>query len=172
MKITKETRYNAKPFTKLHIGDPMYFEKIAEGSDNESLKEITFDDTIRCVKFASVKIEEVEDSFNHDGKDVPCTTIRVTIGAGSTEAIVNTYMEGKYYSYKLKKKYKLGCDTARFEIETKHGYDEFHTGADGFYGDLLLMKEYFGCFLSLDLDGDLFEFDEVVKRFKHLFPEK
>ena len=59
-----------------------------------------------------------------------------------------------------------------FSSRTKYGYDLFHTGADGFYGDLIVNKQYFGMILMLDFDADLFTYEEVKDRMLKLFPER
>ena len=166
--ILKEKTYEVKGTTKLRIGDPMYFEDIAAGSTNKYLKEITFNGNISAAPLGRIKIQEVREV----DEKFTFTYILVSIVQGMNNQMLDVYINGKYYPSKVKKQYELGCDTAQFEMATKYGYDLFHTGADGFYGNLIVNKQHFGMILSLDFDTDLFTFDEIEKRMLKLFPER
>ena len=166
--VLKEKTYEVKGTTKLRIGDPMYFEEIAAGSDNKYLKEITFNGNISAAPLGRMKIQEVRET---DGK-FTFTYILVSIVQGINNQMLDVYINGRYYPTKVKKQYELGCDTAQFEMATKYGYDLFHTGADGFYGNLIVNKQHFGMILSLDFDTNLFTFDVIEKRMLKLFPER
>ena len=113
--------------------------------------------------FAELK-ENIEDGIEYD-------MINVTVFQAARPPIMNTYLKDMHYPDAIKKDIDLGCDTARFTIETKYGYDEFHTGADGFYGHIYQYKQYYGMKLELSFDGDLFDFDEIKRRMLELFPE-
>ena len=166
--ILKEKTYEVKGTTKLRIGDPMYFEDIAAGSTNKYLKEITFNGNISAAPLGRIKIQEIREM----DEKFTFTYILVSIVQGMNNQMLDVYINGKYYPSKVKKQYELGCDTAQFEMATKYGYDLFRTGADGFYGNLIVNKQHFGMILSLDFDTDLFTFDEIEKRMLKLFPER
>ena len=166
--ILKEKTYEVKGTTKLRIGDPMYFEDMSAGSTNKYLKEITFNGNISAAPLGRIKIQEVREV----DEKFTFTYILVSIVQGMNNQMLDVYINGKYYPSKVKKQYELGCDTAQFEMATKYGYDLFHTGADGFYGNLIVNKQHFGMILSLDFDTDLFTFDEIEKRMLKLFPER
>ena len=166
--VLKEKTYEVKGTTRFKIGDPMYFEDMAAGSTNKYLKEITFDGNISAAPLGRMKIQEIRET---DGK-FTFTYILVSIAQGINNQMLDVYINGRYYPTKVKKQYELGCDTAQFMMSTKYGYDLFHTGADGFYGNLIVNKQHFGMILSLDFDTDLFTFDEIEKRMLKLFPER
>ncbi len=166
--VLKEKTYEVKGTTRLIIGDPMYFEEIEAGSTNKYLKEITFNGNISAAPLGRMKIQEIRET---EGK-LSFTYILVSIVQGINNQMLDTYISGRYYPTKVKKQYELGCDTAQFEITTKYGSDLFHTGADGFYGNLIVNKQHFGMILSLDFDTDLFTFKEIEKRMLNLFPER
>ena len=166
--VLKEKMYEVKGTTRLIIGDPMYFEEIEAGSTNKYLKEITFNGNISAAPLGRMKIQEIRET---EGK-FSFTYILVSIVQGVNNQMLDVYMNGRYYPTKVKKQYELGCDTAQFEMTTKYGSDLFHTGADGFYGNLIVNKQHFGMILSLDFDTDLFTFEEIEKRMLKLFPER
>lgn len=166
--------------SKLIIGDPMYLENIANGTDKGCEKDITF---IRkrmptCTE-TNIVIREVEDSFTIEDEVHPFTSIVVNIIICPTayddttkEKLIEVFKNGQYHPKLLKKKGELGCDTARFTIETDFGYEEFHTGADGYYGYYMSYTNGKIFHIELSLDTELFDFDEIVKTMKHLFGEK
>lgn len=163
--VLKEDVFDVKGTTKLRIGDPCYFEEMTAGSTNDYLKEITFNGNISAAPLGRLRVRLVnhKDTFDFD-------SIEVMIAQGKVDKQLDTYMSDKYFPNKVKKKYQLGCDTAQFEMATKYGYDLFHTGADGFYGDLIVNKQYYGMILMLDFDTDLFDYQEIIDRMLRLFP--
>lgn len=164
--VLRERIYEVKGTTRLIIGDPMYFEEINAGSTNKYLKEITFNGNISAAPLGRMKIQEVIET---EGK-FTLTYILVSIVQGINNQMLDTYINGRYYPTKVKKQYELGCDTAQFKMATKFNSDLFYTGADGFYGNLIVNKQHFGMILSLDFDTDLFTFEEIEKRMLNLFP--
>lgn len=155
-----------KPLTKITIGDEMYLDEIANGTDTGCQKKLVFDEKFRGMKFGKIKIEEIqwfEDKY--DG-----FIYKITIAAALEERIINTYIDGKWYGKKTENiSHELGCDTASFIIETNYGYEEFHTGADGYYGHADKFKTPYGILITLELDGDMFSYEDVINRMKYLF---
>lgn len=86
--------------------------------------------------------------------------------------MLDTYLGEQYYNGTIVKNIDLGCDTAHFEIHTKYGSDEFHTGADGYYGHLYKYKQGFGMDLNLSFDAEMFDYEEIKQRMLKLFPER
>ena len=152
-----------KGTTKLKIGDPWYFEEMEAGSTNKNLKNLTFDGNVTAAPLGAMRI------FVEDFEGI--TTIGVTVIQAANLDVLKAYSEEKHWPSVLKKFYELGCDTARFEIETKYNYDEFHTGADGYYGDLSHYKTHYGMRLHLYFDTDLFSSKEIEERMLKLFPK-
>ena len=164
--VLKEDIFDIKGTTKLRIGDSCYFEEMEAGSTNDYLKDLTFNGSISASPLGKLRVRLV----NHVYEDFECDSIEVTIAQGKNNQLLDIYMDDTYFPTKVKKKYQLGCDTAQFEMATKYGYDLFHTGADGFYGDLIVNKQYYGMILMLDFDADLFDYQEIINRMLRLFP--
>lgn len=168
-KILKTTmlkmKFN-KPFTKITIGDEMYLDEIEKGTDTGCEKELVFDEKFRGIKFGKIKIEEIQWSEGkYDG-----IIYKVTIAAAPEEKIVDTYINDKWYGEKTKNiSHELGCDTASFIIETNYGYEEFRTGADGYYGYADKFKTPYGVLITLELFEDRFYYEDVINRMKYLF---
>lgn len=164
--IKEKKVFSIKPFSHIRIGDAMYFEMMKNGSTNENLKNITCDLELPKFKYGTVSVQlvhVVEDGFSFD-------EILIGIYLTNTMEQMDVYLDGKWYGEtSLEKEYNLGCDTASFEIETDKSYDEFHTGADGGYGNVKVLKPEYGFICNLELDGDLFDFNEVVTRMQSLF---
>ena len=165
--LLKEAKFPIKGTTRLHIGDPDYFEEIKNGTDNKNLKKVTFDGNISAAPkgIMHIRLWEVKDN------SLSWNTLTVDVYQGNKLDIAGTYCKGSYYPKGVKTDCELGCDSASFEIETKFGYDKFYTGASGYYGELKAMKQYYGMILHLDFDDDLYDFDEIVQRMKALWPE-
>lgn len=167
-KIIREEIINVKGTTRLTVGDPMYLQNIANGTDNGCEKKLVFDGNISAAPLGRMQIRQTH--IEEDG--LAFDTIEVIIFQAKDSKILDLYQSGRYYPSMLKKDIDLGCDTARFTITTKFGYDEFHTGADGYYGHMFWYKQYYGMMLGLSFDTDLFEFDEIKDRMLALFPER
>lgn len=166
--IVKEEIIDVHGTTKLTVGDPMYLESIADGTDKGCEKELVFDGSISGAPLGKLRIREIHCVENGLEWDV----VDVSIFQAGQQFMFNVYLDEKYYNGTIVKDIDLGCDTACFEIHTKFGSDKFHTGADGYYGHLCKYKQYFGMELKLDFDGGLYEFEEVKRRMLKLFPER
>lgn len=166
-KLLREIEFPVKGTTKLRIGDPMYFEMIEAGKDVKNLKRLIFDGNISAASLGFVQIRQwkIEEGI------LSWEEITVDVYQGSRDDIINVYRSEKFWPSQVKKEIELGCDSASFEVETKFGDDNFSTGADGCYGEIKVMKQYYGMILRLYFDRDLFSFDEIVARIKTLWPE-
>ena len=172
----KREFFYVKPSKRLIIGDPMYLEAIADKADTGCEKKLVFDKK-RLPKDMTCKIviEEKEEKY----EDFSLKTIYVNIMAvKNTHNIENiiqmfyTFENNKWYPGLISKKGDLGCDTACFSIETDNGYLDFRTGADGYYGSYFIHKNTDAYCITLALDTDMFDFDEIVNDFKYLFKEE
>ena len=162
----RTAEYRIKPFKHIRIGDPMYFDNIEAGIDVQRYKKFVCDIKTTCCKVGAIKIEEHTNhydfgDFNH---------INVDVFLAHNHEQLDVYKDGCWYGEDtLKKRYELGCDTARYEIEVDGRYEEVHTGADGFYGELQHMKQYYGLMLNLSFDASLFSFEDVERLMDYLF---
>lgn len=168
--ILKEKQIFVHGSKKIKIGDPSYFKALEAGSTNKNLLKLTFDGCISWAPIAKMKIQLQKVDYTSEYGDGSYKEILVTIGQSGFEKEVSTYLNGMYYPDLLAKKYQLGCDTAEFEFHTQYGSDLFHTGADGYYGDLFKFKRQHGMLLMLSFDADLFTFEEIEKRMLRLYP--
>lgn len=171
-KTVNKKRFSIKPFKKIMIGDPSYFEEMEQGSTNKFLKEITCDFKTTTCKVGSVVIKEETSSLYFDNNSKPMINreINVDFYLASDERQLSIYENGKWFGKDtLKKNYDLACDTARFEMIIDNEYDEFMTGADGYYGQVKQLKQYYGLIGHLYFDGNLFSFEEICNRMNGLF---
>ena len=158
--VLEEKIYNVKGTTKLNLWD--------EGFD-QSGTDLEFFGNISAAPLGKMRIQKVHYKYPNN---LEFDNFKVDIFQASKEKDLNLYMSDRYYTKAKKAEYGLNCETAAFDMETKFGYDHFHTGTDGYYATLIQMKQYYGMILSFDLDGDLFNFDELEGRFLALFPKR
>lgn len=164
--VVKTAEYKIKPFKKIRIGDPMYFDRLEAGEDLKVYKNLVCDIKTTCCKVGMVRINETEIGTQYGDFN----QIDADVFLAFNEEQLETYKNGKWYGKKtLKHCYNLGCDTASYEIEVDGRYEKVHTGGDGYYGELRQMKQYYGLMLSLSFDGDLFTFEEIEKLMDYLF---
>ena len=128
---------------------------------------MTFDGNISSASLGIMKIQETITEGYEDWPD-----IEVMVMQASSSRILNTYLNGRHYPKAIKKDNELGCDTAKFLIETKYGSDLFNTGGDGYYGHITQYKQYYGMNLYLSFDGTLFDFEEIKDRMLALFKKR
>ena len=150
----------------------MYFDEMerTRGTKeyNKALENITCNFKPRCCNVGAVTIEEQADE-----KYPQYPFISVKFFFAPNEEILDTYLKGQWYGEKsCKKLYDLGCDTSRFEMEINNNYCEFSTGADGYYGWVRKMKEYYGLMGELSFDGSLFTVEEIEESMRYLFGAK
>ena len=167
-KILKEEIIDVRGTTKLTVGDPMYLDAIADGTDRGCEKKLVFDGSISGAPLGKLRIRKIHCIENGLEWDV----VDVSVFQASQPFMFNVYLDEKYYNGTIIKDIDLGCDTACFEIRTKFGLDKFDTGADGYYGHFYKYKQHFGMELKLDFDGGLYDFEEVKQRMLSLFPER
>lgn len=164
--ILRTSEYKIQPFKNIRIGDPMYFDRIEAGDDIKRYKDLVCDIKTTCCKVGMIRIEEYTShydfgDFNH---------IRVDVFLAYNDDQLDVYKDGCWFGEEtVKHLYELGCDTASYEIEVDGRYEKVHTGSDGYYGELQLMKQYYGLMLSLSFDADLFPFEKIESLMDYLF---
>lgn len=163
--VMKKKEFDFAPMKKLIIGDPDYLESIEKKENVALLKRLVCKVRPKNVNYGKLIIEETKTKY----PEFEALEIEITFLLGNTQEQIGVYESNRYYSHTVYKKLQLACDCAEFIIETEHGYDEFRTGADGYYGDVMIFKQGFGLTGNISLDGSLFDFDDVIKTFKYLF---
>lgn len=172
----KREFFYVKPSKRLIIGDPMYLETIANKTDTGCEKKLIFDKKrlpkdMTCKIVIEEKEEKIGDySFKTIYIKIMC--VKNTHNIENILQMFNTFENNKWYPSLISKKGELGCDTACFSIETDNSYLDFRTGADGYYGDYFIHKNTDAYCITLALDTDMFDFDEIVNDFKYLFKEE
>lgn len=162
--LKKET-FRIKPFRNICVGDPLYLEEIARGSDDAIMKDLTVNTKTRCCTVGACTISLVRSKE----KSLEWSSINVDIHLAETEEQLNVYLSDRWYGEKtVKERYNLACDTAKFDVTIDGRYDRFHTGADGYYGTAIKYKEHFGFYLGLSFDEDMHSFEEINTRIRYL----
>lgn len=169
--ILREQEYNIKPFRKVKIGDPIYFEAIENGADEGCEKELVCD--LAKIPFsnreAKVVLRENEDEyegFKYKTLEILFATYKKTELA---KKIFEAHRYKQWYPDLCKENKHLGCDTAQFEITIDDNYDVINTGADGYYGEFYHYKNNDAYIFSFSLDEDLFSWEDVEEKIKYLF---
>lgn len=192
--LLRKEEYNIEKVTHLTIGDPDYFES---GRPNELA--LTFNKSIRNNFLCAMDISEEKHTWEFKGQPFDHTSIVVDIYCIGTQInkatkeqetallkdktfleekvipytnkTLQVYRDGGYWAKNGEPKEKgLACDCAEFIIEVnKKSYDDFHTGADGYYGSVMDYNHNSGMKFTLSFDGDLFTFEDIKKRMDNLF---
>lgn len=169
-KVLRTIKHTIAPFRTIRIGDPSYFEEMANDSKNKRLKDLTCNIKTTCCKVGSLKIDEIEETMTFNEKPYTVKYYNVSVLLASTPEQLEVYESGLWYGEQsLKKQYTLGCDTACYEIIVDGRYEKIYTGADGYYGTLKHLKQYYGLMLDLSFDASLFDLDELETKLNHLF---
>ena len=148
--INQEVRKINKS-NKILIADPSYLDDPKLLAKPHCVFNKIFDKLTDSNDIAIFKELEI----NEDNLKYKCITVNIIVG--------ELYGQNGH----VLKESGIGCDTACFCIETDHGYDEFHTGADGAYGYYKYTES--GYEIELSFDASLFTFDEIVHRITKLF---
>lgn len=145
---------------KLIIGDPLYFERGYAGELTCVWNRLSF------IKEATAEISVFEETFEQ------FRTYVVRLYVMPKPAMEQLYNEEKdndgfiYFPAMISgKMIELGCDTARFTIETDKGFAEIRTGGDGFYGNAIKYKNRFGIQVELNFDADVGKLDDLLSVF-------
>lgn len=174
--LIKEETFDVMGATKISVGDPAYFEEMEAGCTNLNLKKLTYNGPILGAPLSKMKIQLNRVEYESEWGNGDYENIDVFINQAATDKVLDLYMNNKYYPALVREEHDLGCDTARFILETKTpkgiNYDEFHTGADGYYGSFIKMKRGYGMMMTLSFDASLFTYDEIKRRMLRLFPER
>ena len=193
-KLKTRTMLKGKAPSSLLIADEYYLEQLAKKGlskkDKDAYKSLIFDKK-KIGKTWEVVIFVDNVDYFYDGMTLPM--VDFTIGLAPCFVVcgmklAEVYAKSCCMKSNVRVEYiatqkDLGCDTASFSITAGDKYEEFSTGADGYYGDVveykkkLLLEENskpqdFGFKISLGFDGDLFDSEEIVKTFAYLFDAK
>ena len=171
-KIVKQKKYEINPFKEISIGDPSYFEDLEKDFENNThLLSLTC--SLKLKKYKSGYVQITQYDCHDEEYNMDYSVITVNFALADDEALLQVYAQDKWFGKKtLDTSYELGCDTASYEIIVDGRYDEVKTGADGYYGDVKLLKGEYGLIGNLDFDADLFTFDEVVEHAAYWFNVK
>ena len=169
--MARKEVFRIKPFKHIQIADPWYLEEYVEDPvKNKHLEEFIAAFDVPDCKFGKVRIKENVYTSEYDGSEFSCYEILAAVAP--EERHVDTYLADKFYGeLTVKDMTRLGCDTARFEIMVDDRVDVVHTGADGHYGDVIQFIPGYGAQIRINLDGGLFDFEDVMAMAKYWFEE-
>lgn len=85
------------------------------------------------------------------------------------DTLLEILFNNQYHQSLLSKNIALGCDTARFYINVDGRDEEIHTGADGYYGNVIIYKNKLAYCISVVPDSDFNNETEVEQLIRHLF---
>ena len=169
-----------KPYKNIRIGDRLYFEHMEAGDTSKWTKSLVFDEKMTCCQHGTLMLGNVSEKYESEynpGQVIDLNTIYACIalaGQSQKDRALNqleVYLTNRVFLNQTKVKKTLGCDTASFEIEVDGKYDEIRTGSDGYYGTAYKFKQYYGSYIELSFDGDLFTYDDVKSIMLSLFEE-
>lgn len=175
-KLRKEV-YDIPTPSSLTIGDGSYLEEIASQPKNKTkrLRDLVFmDGSIPAVRKAKIVFNEV--LIESDAGKVLFPDgmrqyeVRIIV---SNKEYIDTFVNDMFYPKAEKSRHELGCDIASFDIIAgyKDGVreDTIDTGADGFYGDVLINQVPFGFIVNLYLDADYVSESRLKASLAYLF---
>lgn len=129
--LLEQKVYEVKTPKTIIFGDPMYFEDFED--DPKRLKsliaelKLTKNQIAQFVSRVVIKNERFEDEgFEFD-------SISMNIYIAPSEHI-GTYMNDQYYKVQKETTKDIGVDSACYLLQVDDNYDEFRTGADGYWG--------------------------------------
>lgn len=172
--VTKEKDFTIKPFGSIIIGDPDYLEKINnQHKDTMVLKKLVYmNRAVQKIHHdAKVRLKVTRTTYDHGSFDSVEIAIASVLNTNSKtrDVLFNTLLNNRVHSDLLSKNVSLGCDTARFYINIDGNDEEIGTGADGYYGNVIVYKQKIAYCISLVLDADLHSEEEVEQLIRYLF---
>lgn len=88
-KILKEEIIDVRGTTKLTVGDPMYLDAIADGTDRGCEKELVFDGSISGAPLGKLRIREIHCIEN----GLECDVVDVSVFQASQPFMFNVYLD-------------------------------------------------------------------------------
>ena len=166
-KTTFKKDFRFEPFQHIVVGDPMYVENYPKGSKDYKRLVADFKNPKKnCFGFLRISEKEYDDEgIKWGGYEVDIVTVPFKEAA-------EVYLDGKRYTRASKEEVQLGCDTACFSIEVDEDWEEFHTGADGYYGSAFkysVDKVPYGIHINLFVDKDMYDYDTIYRKLDTLF---
>ena len=174
-KVLFKKRFRFKPFKRIIIGDPSYIDEYEKGTPDYNRLVADFSNSPKN-KLGYIQVSCVEYSTGEASKNKYTSRYFVVdVATAPTEDIANVYLDGKFYSLSNKSvDVELGCDTARFDVETDFGFDTYSTGADGYYGQASvynLKNKPFGTHIELTVSCDMYDYDSFVEKLYSIFED-
>ena len=188
----------------LVIADDWYLEKLEElkgtskRKEKNSYKSLIFEDEKIISNWKnSIVVEKTYEDY--DGYELTGTLIKIALArpiviGPNKKDLCDVYVDGRMlqsnskrtFSYETK---ELGCDTASFSFYADNQYNEFRTGADGYYGSVIthfeeltipsvngkeskIKKDILGYYIEIYLDEDMYEYEEILDIMAYLFQGK
>lgn len=129
-KLLRRELFRVKCPKRIVAGDPYYLETVPP----ERLKKLVVDYTLPKSYEARIVLSQYE---MHDFGVYQTNAVQIYLAPGKD---VDVYAAEKMYADQCIDQKEIGVDTARYIIGIDGRWEEFHTGADGYWGDAC---EYF-----------------------------
>ncbi|WP_368263222.1 hypothetical protein [Clostridium disporicum] len=173
-KVLNVLKTEVKMPTKIYIGDPMYFEHYADNKTR--LNQLTYNKGYRGKSswVGSVKLTEVEDSFEMAGKTHYYTSVYFMICFAPNQKLLSLYEENMKFNYQKEKDVEIGVDSATYVFGFNKNEMEVRTMSDGGFG---LVSEYYndskleGVVIQLNT-GEHGTFEDIKKELEYLLDVK
>ena len=173
--ILSEKTYDIKPFSRVKIGDPLYFEEMENGSTNENLRTLTcdIDNITTSNRKAGARIRKLKCDYHDEDMDYDDVYYELTFYTARktdvAEKIVEAELNGEYYVDLLKESRDLGCDTAEFIMWIDDNFSSIHTLADGHYGNMSRYKYNSVYVFNIVLNENAISWDKMEQMVKQFF---
>lgn len=169
--LLRKESFNVVMPKKIKIGDPYYFEQFQE--DKQKLNKLTYNATFRGKEKWVGKMHVIEEKLVDDSMGISSTfnAVRFICVFAEDEKLADLLLENKIYKGQKVSSIAIGVDTAEYEVAIDDRYLEFHTGADGYWGDVYEIyngSKKVGITIALNLP-DLSSFEENLSKLKYLF---
>ena len=125
-KLLRRELFRVKCPKRIVAGDPYYFETVPP----ERLKKLVADYTLPKSYEARLVLSQYK---MHDFGVYQTNAVQIYLAQGKD---VDVYAAEKMYADQHIDRRKIGVDTARYIIGIDGRLEEFHTGADGYWGDV------------------------------------
>lgn len=162
--LIKKEQYETSLPSMIKIGDPTYFGEYDKLTYNRRFKG-------KKDWLGVVVLEKNKEIYT----DMEFETLSLKIYFAQNEQHLNVYLEGKYFSKQKIKITEIGVDTAEYLLETTHCYELVNTMADGYWGNVIELKngsKLEGIMIDLGIPDETYSFEDILKILQNLFPKK
>lgn len=131
-KLLEQKTYETKTPKTIIFGDPMYFEDYED--EPKRLKSLITDLKLTKAQLAEFvcRVVLMNERFTEEGFEFDSISLNIYLAPAEH---IKTYMGGQYYTVQKETNKEIGVDSASYLLQIDDKYDEFRTGADGYWGN-------------------------------------